>query len=65
MKKIYVQPSLVITKIHTQSMIATSLLHKDGGSSETFEQNDFTGTTDETGGNLSRYNVWGDEDEDY
>lgn len=64
MKKIYVQPSLVITKIHTQSMIATSLLHKDGGSSETFEQNDFTGTTDETGGNLSRHSIW-DEDEDY
>ena len=60
MKKIYMIPSLEVTKIQTQNMIAGSPLH-DAGSGDAFEQTDFTGTTEDTSGNLSRGTIWDEE----
>ena len=61
MKKIYMMPLTEVTKIQTQNMIASSPLH-DAGSGDAFEQTDFSGTTTDTGDNLSRSTIWDDEE---
>ena len=63
MKKIYVMPLTATTTIELQQMIAASDLLKSTG--DGFEQDFSTPqTTDATGGNLSRRNVWDDEEEE-
>ena len=62
MKKIYVMPLTATTTIELQQMIAASDLLKSKGDGSL--QQDFSEpqTTTETSGNLSRRNVWDDEE---
>ena len=63
MKKIYVMPLTATTTIELQQMIAASDLLKSKG--DGFEQDLSTSpTTDAPSGNLSRRNVWDDEEEE-
>ena len=63
MKKQYMNQEITIVKIQTIQMIASSPLYISG---ETPQQTDFTGTTPDTGENLSREGrgFW-DDDEDF
>ncbi len=57
MKKIYMQPALVVQKIATHKMICTSAPSVTVDSTESVNAN-------EVGSRYSKYNVWDDEEED-
>ena len=61
MKKIYQNPKTDIITISVTQMIAAS---NNYGTPEQGQDlsDDVVGTTDQTYGNLSRHNVWDDED---
>ncbi|WP_155808585.1 hypothetical protein [Xylanibacter brevis] len=62
MKKIYMMPSMKVITIRNTQILAGSPLNTSG---ENPQQDDFSGSTEDTSGNLSRrHDVWADEEEE-
>lgn len=60
MKKIYMTPELMVVSIRNTQLLSGSPLDT---TVDIPEQKDFSGTTDDTSGNLGRRGLWDDDDE--